>query len=180
MVWPTASPITKVLQYYSFLLTGLAPRLRLIWSRCYTSFDEWAEKEPEALESLRICITVAHSWCVHRFWQGSLVSPWMFAALIDFRRALPERHMIRDHLFNLSIEQLDEWFGLPLVQMFESAEGLMEKLCMKALWLWAWEVYGTAAPVEFCHGRNGSRLHPNMVRAARVYQMINKNRSDNV
>ena len=49
----TSSVFIKVLQYLSFLLTGRAPRLALLWGRRYDSFSEWASSEPDQLQAAK-------------------------------------------------------------------------------------------------------------------------------
>jgi hypothetical protein len=41
LVEPAFSPVTLVLEYYSSLLDGTAPRLKLLFGRSYANFEEW-------------------------------------------------------------------------------------------------------------------------------------------
>ena len=60
MVNARTSPAVRVLQYFSWLLRGDAPRLVLVFgfNGTYSSFREWAENEPEELDMFRSVIGV--------------------------------------------------------------------------------------------------------------------------
>ena len=49
----------------------------------------------------------------------------------------------------------------------------MEPIFQRALWLWAYEVFGTVCQMEFQHGRNRQRVHPNQLWANFVAVSLN-------
>ena len=71
LVWLESSPITRVLQYLSFLASGGAPRLILIWSRSYESFGSWADNDEAGLEQFLMLLECAASWMDYRMLRGS-------------------------------------------------------------------------------------------------------------
>ena len=62
LVWLEGSPTTRVLQYYSWLLSGKGRRMRLVWGRAYASFEEWSKREPEQLLLFRTACPVGAPW----------------------------------------------------------------------------------------------------------------------
>ena len=82
---PSLSPVTLVLQYYSFLLKGLAPRLLLLAGRKYATFNDWAAAEPRHLAALRRGASVGASWVHDRFKKLQRL-PWTLAIITDPRQ----------------------------------------------------------------------------------------------
>ena len=116
----------------------------------------------EVLLVFRRTLYVITSWLDVHFVKDWLVSPWLYAAFSDPRRPHAEKVLMAPHLYNLSEEQQDEWFGGVLVKLLKSAADLYSPPVVKALYHWSWEVLGTACQGEFIHGRNRRRCHQNM------------------
>jgi len=164
LVWYQVSPSTRVLQYYSELLTGKSPRLRLLWGRGgYAGFEEWSVNEPEPLFVLRRAVCVASSWVFFRFQQAYMCYPWLLAGLVDPRRSQPDKRLIAEGLMGAPEETLDIWFGQIVRERIESIDSLLspDSMWVKALWLWSWQILCTIAQAEFQHGRNRRRAHEN-------------------
>ena len=159
MVWYQASPAVRVLQYFSQLLSGNARRLRLIWSREYNSFEEWADSEEELLDVFRRAIGMASSWVFYRFFQLYMAYPWLLTALVDPRRVMADKRTVATAFFDAVLELLDMWFSKLVQERITSADDLFEESWQMALWLWAWQILCTIAQAEFQHGRNRHRAH---------------------
>jgi hypothetical protein len=157
---PMRSPITKVLQLYSSMLRGTAPRLRLLWMRQgYTSFTDWARDPHNGvyLALLRQAIALAATWTERRFWIEGMCFPWKLASLADQRIPMATRQRLAKDFWEASDVSLDEGFGLRLRQSLDDWRQLFGQLLQRAIWGWAWNVALSVAPVEFAHGRNRRR-----------------------
>ena len=131
LVWVHTAPVTSFWQYLSFLLSGRAPRLKLLWSRRYNSFEEWATNEPDGLAKLRNGVGTAVAWLFIRFVQGVMAMPWIWAALVDTRRSLEDRRSVRDQIWHMAEELKDVWFTLELLGSMTRPADLMGKLFCK-------------------------------------------------
>ena len=81
------SVVTLVLEYYSFVMSGRAPRLKLLRSLKYANFEEWASKETALRDSLRRGVVVASAWVFARSFHRLLRPPWVLAAIVDTRQS---------------------------------------------------------------------------------------------
>ena len=79
------SPVVLVLQYYSLLAAGRAPRLRLLMGRKYKPFAEWAQGDLALTAALRNGIHVAASWVAERLYRKMMRPPWLWATIVDPR-----------------------------------------------------------------------------------------------
>lgn len=114
LVWLTASPATRVLQYFSLLMSGRAKRLRLLWARGgHSSFEQWAAHNPATLAVLRRAIMVASSLVHFRFIKSCICTPWVWASLADCRRT--DLDDVRAQLWHMADELLDEWFAVVVI-----------------------------------------------------------------
>ena len=162
LTWARASPAVKALQYLSYVLSGRARRLMLLYGRCAGSFDEWSHANPSALMQLRRTAQCAIVWIHYRHLNGSMSSPWMLAGCVDRRRPLPSRRRVVDVSLRLPPEQVDEWFLKVLQDLGVATEAMMGPFYQDFLRNWAWEVSGAIAHVEFVHSRNKRRSDPSM------------------
>ena len=92
LLWPARSPLIWVAQYLSELLSGDAPRLRIIWawSGC-DSFAQWQEDNPRHAFFLRELILLALALVKRRQLDKLLRLPWAIFAIGDIRRSFEER-----------------------------------------------------------------------------------------
>ena len=161
-VWYEASPAVRVLQYYSQLMSGRSPRLRILWAREYDSFEEWADGEEELLHIFRRAVGVSSSWVYYRFFQLYMCYPWLLSALVDPRRSIADKRIVADAFVEAgesSPELLDDWFSLKLHDMLSCAADLFLEKYQMLLWLWSWQILCSIAQSEFHHGRNRDRAH---------------------
>ena len=175
LVSPRHSPAVAVCQYYSYLMTGEAPRLKLLWARSHNSFEEWAAANPELNFVFRRACQCASSWTHFFFVSKVLCMPWLAASLIDYRQSAENRSSLRQQVWKLADaeEQIDDWFGVPFLKLAGSEAALDSAECRHAIFLWAWEVLGTVAPCEFMHGRNKRRANRSHNWASFVAQSLN-------
>ena len=154
-----------MLQYYSWLLSGKCRRMRLVWGRAYASFEEWSKREPEQLLLFRRACQVGASLVFYRFLVMVFRAPWLWASLVDFRRTEADRDSVASQLWGLrDIPELrEEWFTDILLDMFPHESAATEEEFLQSIWLWSWEVLTTVCQMEFAHGRNRRRCHPDMV-----------------
>ena len=78
------SPVIAVMEYLSAMLSGVLPRLRLLWGRGFKSFSEWASARPKHLQALRSGVTTAGSWHFRIIVAGmhGMGWPWRLALLV--------------------------------------------------------------------------------------------------
>ena len=105
------SPTTCVLQYYSWLAAGRASRLLLLYARQYTSFADWAAREPQLLGALRRGISVASSWVAERSHKPMMLPPWVWAKAIDQRHSEAKLDSLFEFFDHAPVEQIDETFS---------------------------------------------------------------------
>ena len=168
LVWAEASPAVRVLQYLSQLASGRASRLRLVWGRACSSWEEFCDKEPAALVLFRDSLETAVGWTHYRMINLTTCTPWLWAGLVDYRRDPASRQHLLESLLAITgtrRELGDEWFHEEVLARLAALGGieqiteLQTSGLLQGLWLWAWEVLATAAQTEFAHGRNRARAH---------------------
>ena len=141
--------------------------MRLLWSRKYKSFDEWCEGEPVSLGKFRNANMVAAS---QSHFRGSALRcrmPFLAAGLVAKRRPMEERRSLLQQIKDLHSEQVDEWFGEPLLELIHNLESdesddydfFSDYRLQSALHMWSWTILGTNFGSECQHGRNRSQLH---------------------
>lgn len=123
LVCVQTSPIVRVLQYFSELASGDAPRLQLLYGRSHPSFEAWARSRPDALARLRRTLKTASAWLQYRHVRRVMCMPWLAAAVVDSRRSDNERRGIAREIKCLEREQLDQWFGLELQARLQALPG---------------------------------------------------------
>ena len=151
LVWLCASPVVRVQQYMAELAAGNTSRLKLIWSRSHSSFDEWCDACPDQLLIFRNCLECATTWLDYRGLKGNMCVPWLWAGTVDRRRETSDRVNLRKQLFHLPPELCDDWFHDNLVRRIGSESALDDPGLDHALHLWAWEVVATNAQPEINH-----------------------------
>ena len=73
LIWDRTSIIMWVQQYLSWLLTGRAARLKMIYCRQgYSSFKQWHDKQPNQVSYLRGLILMASGLVELRLHQGMI------------------------------------------------------------------------------------------------------------
>ena len=149
------SPVIKASQYFSMLLRGVAPRLKLVWMRRgYTNFWEWCEAQKDLLTQFRIGIQVGSTWMWRRLWFLVATWPWLAAACIDDRLTIEQRTEIDDAFASAPLWQLD-WYMMQRWRVL--GRRLMAALEQATLRAWAFGVRLSTAQIEFSHGRNQRR-----------------------
>ena len=176
LVWLEGSPATRVLQYYSWLLSGKGRRMRLVWGRAYASLEEWSNREPRHLLLFRRACQSASSLVFYRLLVLVFRAPWLWAALVDFRRTDADRGQVASQLWGLrrSPELREEWFTYVIFDMFPPESTATEEELLQSIWLWAWEVLTTCCQMDFAHGRNRRRCHPDQLWRNFVAQSYNQ------
>ena len=172
-VWMEGSPATRVLQYYSHLMSGKARRLRLIWGRSYSSFKAWADAEPALLQQFRRACRCASALVHYRFIVGCFALPWLWAALIDHRRSPEDRANVARQIWNMPHELIDLWFSEVLLEWFPNLEMATSPVLLQCLGSWAWTILCTCCQLEFRHSRNRHRANADMRWANFVGQSFN-------
>ena len=87
LMWAKTSHITKIMQYYSQLLTGRAQRLRLLWWRLgCQDFEDFRVHYPSIHKLLRRSIVVAQAQVRKRLWEN-LHEAMSILQMGDFRRS---------------------------------------------------------------------------------------------
>jgi hypothetical protein len=156
---PHSSPLIQVCQYLSFLLSGRAPRVKLLWGRAYDSFDAWAIEEKEQLFIFRRTVECAACLVKQRHVQDIMKLPFALAGVVDDRRSEADRAMLAASCIDSAPEQRDEWFMPAFLTMVPTAEKLLSAEIQRWIWQWGWSVSLTIAQLEFMHGRNRARAH---------------------
>ena len=73
LIWDRTSIIVWVQQYLSWLLTGRAARLKMIYCRQgYTSFKKWHDRQPDQVSYLRGLLLMAIGLVEMRLHQGMI------------------------------------------------------------------------------------------------------------
>jgi hypothetical protein len=163
LVEPKFSPVALVLEYFSMLLKGTAPRWLLLFGRNYADFDEWALREVKLLQALRRGVTVASSWARERSFHKFSKLPWLLAVIPDARQTDARKIEVLSLLDRAPPEQVDELFSGRLRGLLNSlgvdSSVLRSRLWLRALDIWTWLVGSSVAQVEFLHGRNRRRAN---------------------
>ena len=155
------SPVTVLLEYLAMLLDGTAPRLLLLIGRKHANFEDWCLRNPQLLSALRRGTTVAMSWMWVRTFVKYSVFPWKLAIVVDPRQSQSTIDKVLQEFEDAVLEVMDECFTYRLRNLLKKA-GLSCRALLSGMWhrillLWVWLVITSAAPVEFCHGRNFKR-----------------------
>ena len=127
------SPVTVVLQYYSWMSAGCSPRLRLLFGRAYPDFTAWSAGEPLLLSALRNGISVAASWVFERSDEPMLQPPWIWARFVDHRCSDEKLNETVDLFDNLPRERIDGDFTSKARAMLRAA-GLSACAFLKSFW----------------------------------------------
>ena len=168
--WRAESPVTLVHDYLSLLSSGQATRLRLLWGRSFTSFNEWAAAKPEMLTVLRRGIATLDLWLFLRLTRVLCRFPYTLALLPHDTVPDAEKKEILEQAFaplpdnrEAMEDPLDEYFTRKLVDRFND-EGIDkdELLDPNSIWsvairMWSWTIMLTVALIEFAHGRGRAR-----------------------
>ena len=104
MVWLEGSAVVRILQYLSFLLSGKAPRLKLIWGRSHSSFWHWARDQPAQLSLFRRVIVCAYTLLDSRLFKAFFNSIWLHAGLVDDRRSQADRDDLQKQIDGFAFE----------------------------------------------------------------------------
>lgn len=154
------SPLVRILEYFSCLLSGIAPRLRLLFGRGgFHTFEAWCAAKPSLLAILRRGVTVGASWLHRRLVAGGsgIGWPWRLSQLIHLRCAQEERVRIAREFLGFPWHALDKHFSQRLRSLVGSPEQLLSKPIQVLLHQWSWSIRCSIAPVECMHGRNRRR-----------------------
>ena len=161
LTWIHSSPVVRCLQYYSWLLSGQAPRCILLWSRGgFASFEEWCDAKPVELALFSRTILEAASAMESRQLEQDFGTPWIWAGLCDRRRSEEDKALLAQEIVQLPEEQLDDWFSVLLLKSVNYKwERLLEPECVTFLQVWSWQVLLSVNQCEYAHGRNRARAH---------------------
>ena len=113
------SPSFRILQYSSWLATGSAPCMALMWGHTYSSFDERATNGPEEIHLVRTTLVVAAGWVYLRHFQLAFNNPWLLANVLGTRMPIQEREQWADNCVEQVDERRDAWRAIPFVRMFQ-------------------------------------------------------------
>ena len=163
LAWEHTSPVIRCLQYYSWLLTGEAGRLRMLSAHdAYDYWEAWCHVEPAKLDLFCIEIFCLASENNVRHIQNDFSTAWLAAGLVDPRREQSDKDGIAASLVELWKRGLvDEWFLKVFMDKFIRANVeaffLMENQAF--VWHWAWAILGSVVACEYQHGRHRARAH---------------------
>ncbi len=163
LAWVAGSPITKVLQYVSHLMTGLASRLILLWHRKHNSFDEWCIADHAGLMKFRHVAHCASALVFQRHHQQSMNLPWLWVGVTDRRRSLADRELLASEIVNSSPETRDVWFTEEYFKLLPNWQALFTAKEQRFIWQWGWSAMLTVAGNEFLNGRNRKRTNANLM-----------------
>ncbi len=155
-----ASCVTSVLQYYSYLCTGEAARLCLLFRG--QSPDAWQRHHTTQALEVRRVVLVAASWVHERHVRRLQTWPWRLASLPDTRLPLDERQAVAKEFWDTPRCCLDGGFSRRLKESLHEWQELLRPQWMSALLAWASTVRCTMAHIEFKHAKNRRRAHPQM------------------
>ena len=108
--WAPAAPAVRCCQYYSYLLSGNAPRLIMLWGRGFDDWWSWCEARPRELDMFCRTVLAAASEMRTRHIEEDMSSPWAVAGLVDRRRTMADKQLLAQTLVTLPREQVDHWF----------------------------------------------------------------------
>ena len=159
LVWPQRSVIVRVQTYLSFLLSGRAPRLKILYGRTHRSYAEWARDCPSENEQFRRTVVAASSLVEMRHMRPAFSAPWPAAAAADHRRPLENRRAIVMSYLATPSECRDQlWSDVVLEwDISSSVDKFFEEPMQEFLTLWSWSVVLTVAPCEWHNSRNRQR-----------------------
>jgi hypothetical protein len=93
---PETSAVIACEQYYSSLLAGSIPALRILWQHDgHKSFEEWAEQCPHEIDLFRRELLVAASG-VRRRHGHFLLPPYSLTALCDTRTSPTYKSQVQE------------------------------------------------------------------------------------
>ena len=110
------------------------------------------------------------------FIHGFMILPFLFAALVDSRRCMEERRGVSISLWGLwtdSLEQVDSMFGEVVFAWINGPNDMMQKTLLTGFHMWAWEVVGASAGLEFKHGRHQQLGHESQCLSSFLAQAVN-------
>ena len=152
------SPGVRILQCYSWLVTGSALCTGLVWGCSSYCFDGLATNAPEEVHFFRKTLEVAVGWVYLRHFQHPFSNPWLLATVIGTRMPIQEREQWADNYVEQVDEKRNAWLTIPFVRSLRDDRSLSTAGAEGVVVL-GWSILLSAVPVEFIHGRNRSRSH---------------------
>ena len=159
---PSFSPVVRILEYYSLLSAGEAPRLKLLLGRT-ASYAQWSRENPSLNSIFRRAVTTAMLWIFARGVALVSIAPLLWAIFPDQRVDVAYKTHILDYLFDAPLKDVDELFTERVRAHFDKFELGRYLFLHNGPWKsllvgWSWGVQCTVVRVEFYHDRNRKRV----------------------
>jgi hypothetical protein len=173
ILWGPMSPLVRVHQHFSTLLSGTSPRIRLILAHvgCITMV-EWSEKFPEQVAFFRRLIICASALVTLRHTEKFNMPPWSLFAVGDRRRRKTERIDIV-----IQFKALGECCLPPgLSQMLHRlSQAMLTSATYETIFFFAaWEMLLSISVIEKLHAQNRATKDPRMSWHSFVANFVNR------
>lgn len=155
---PESPPLAPVLQYFSELRAGTAPRLRLVYmsSGC-SSFSEFTRVKPEISAAFRAAVVTGAGWVHRRMYSEATSWPWKLSQLINPMTSEGAKSGIATEFLDTPRQALDSHFSARFQAKVQRKNDLLVMPISIMIRRWSWSIRLSIAPVEFMHDRNQPR-----------------------